>query len=358
MTRLAFSSRRLRVAAILAVGLLAVPAAAFASWSASSSGGVGQARAQAMGNPTGVTAVANDSSSITVSWSAPGASFVPPSAYRVTRTSPTPATVVCASTTNLSCTDTGLSSSTAYTYSVVSLRGNNWASSGASASATTPAANAFLVELVAAGNKTAGSFFQVRVTAQTAGTTDTSYTGTHTLAWSGPANARTGTTPVYPTNPVNFASGVATVNVTLYRAETVNLAVAEGARSGSTSVTVVAAALNRLWFTSSSTNCDASPINVTKNTTWTSKVSVADTYGNQTANNATARTVTVSHTGQHAGVSFSGDATIAAGASPSETSGQVQYVLDNGVNKTGTVTASDSSLTPLTSATCTIKTTN
>ena len=69
--------------------------------------------------------------------------------------------------------------------------------------------------------------------------TVTTYSGNKTLIWSGPGNAPIGTTPVYPTNPVNFSGGTATVNVTLYKAESPAITVSDGTLSGTSSTFTV-----------------------------------------------------------------------------------------------------------------------
>lgn len=80
----------------------------------------------------------------------------------------------------------------------------------------------------------AGSPFSVTLTAQDGnGNTATSYTGTHSLTFSGLANSPNGTAPTYA-NSANFANGVATgVPITAVDAQTASLGVTDGAISGS-----------------------------------------------------------------------------------------------------------------------------
>lgn len=347
-------SRRLRMTALIVGVVLALPAAALASWPASSGDGVGGARARAMGSPEGVTASPTSSTSITISWTAPTGGAVPPDSYRVNRTAPSAHTVC--TTASLSCVDSGLSAATNYSYSVVALRGDNWASAGASASAATPSGSTpnFLVELVAATDKTAGTAFDVRVTARQNTATDTSYTGHKTLSFTGPGDAPSGTVPAYPT-AVTFTNGIATTGVTLYKAEAATLEVTDETRSGSVEVTVGPAASNRLRFTGSSVECGnglSGSTNITKGTAWTSKVSLADLYGNLQVNGAIEREVGLSEAGDHTNASPS-TLVIPANANPGETSNETSVTAHSGNNKVGTVTATSSGLT---SATCTLTT--
>jgi hypothetical protein len=107
--------------------------------------------------------------------------------------------------------------------------------------------------------------FGLPITAKTAGTeflvlplnandqygnTNTTYTGSKTLVWTGPANSPNNTAPVYPTH-VTFSGGVGTATgFKLYDAQSTTLTATEGSTTGSSnSFTVNAAPAKRLAWT-------------------------------------------------------------------------------------------------------------
>ncbi|HEX2039732.1 MAG TPA: fibronectin type III domain-containing protein [Acidimicrobiales bacterium] len=332
-------------AAVVAVTCLALVAASAALAALSADGtGLAGAAAKKLGLPTSAAATATGSSSVRVTWSAPSGDSAPPGSYVVRRTAPTSA-VVCPSVSPsaLQCDDTGLSASTAYSYTVEARLGDHWTSGQTAAVSATTAAGGtpnFLVEQVSTGTKTAGTAFSVRLTARTGTTADTSYAGNKTIAFSGPAASPGGTAPTYPAT-VTFTAGVGTASVTLAKAESATLAATEGSRTGTVSVTVEAAAPAALAFTSSSPSCASGSVVVPESSTFDSKVSRLDSYGNPAAP-ASSVTVTVAST-----LSVTGSPlTIAANAS--ESSGSVS-VARPGSNSGTDVTASASGLT---SATC------
>ncbi|HJP79775.1 MAG TPA: hypothetical protein VJ914_36220, partial [Pseudonocardiaceae bacterium] len=87
---------------------------------------------------------------------------------------------------------------------------------------------------------TAGTASTLTITAKAGSQTDPGYTGPRTLTFSGPNNAPNGTVPAYNNgNPsVTFTNGVATVPITLYKAESTTLSVANGPVTGSLALTV------------------------------------------------------------------------------------------------------------------------
>jgi large repetitive protein len=131
------AARRIALAALtggLAI-VLAVPGEAFALFSAAPAAPAVPVTAAAIGAPSGVTATATSSTSATLSWTAPATYTgytLSQSAGTLAGCSATPS----AATT--SCTATGLSPGTAYTWTLTAVY-NNWKSSPATASATTPA---------------------------------------------------------------------------------------------------------------------------------------------------------------------------------------------------------------------------
>lgn len=102
-----------------------------------------------------------------------------------------------------------------------------------------PVATTFAV--AAPASATAGTAFNVTITAESGGSTDNSYTGSKTIVFTGPANSPSGAAPTYPAT-VNFVAGVGTANVTLTKAETVALTATEGSRTGQDSIAVAAGA--------------------------------------------------------------------------------------------------------------------
>jgi hypothetical protein len=278
----------------VAVALFAV--AAGAAWLASGTGS-SSGRSTSLGMPTTVAASATGSTSIQVTWNAPAAPSPAPTTYDVFRYIGGTGTKICSAVSSTAprvCNDSGLTPSTTYGYTVEARLGANWMSGQtALVNATTnapPATPNFLVEQVVAGDKTAGTAFQVRITARTGTTTDTTYAGNKNLTFSGPGQNSGFAAPTYPANPVSFVAGVATVPVTLRKAETATLTVSEGGRAGSTSVTVVAGATSILRYTSSSKDCSSGTVFLNANGgTWSSKVTRLDASGNL----VTAGTLTV-----------------------------------------------------------------
>ena len=247
----------------------------------------------------------------------------------------------------LTCTDTGLSASTTYTYTLEALVGSGW-SSGQTAgfSATTPAPPAFTV-VPATGTKTAGTAFNVTLTATTNGVTkDTTYTGAHTIVFSGPSTSPLGTAPTYPAT-VTFTAGVGTASVKLVTAETATLTATEASRTGSASVSVVAAVSNRMVWTSSTPSCAAGTVSVGNGGTFTSQVTITDLYGNPVAQ-ATAATITLTTTPAN-GTLTPASVSVAVGASQS--TGSFVFTRPTGDATSVTVTAAKS---PLTSLTCAV----
>jgi hypothetical protein len=330
--------------ALLATLLVAVPASA--AWKAVGLGS-GTASARSVGLPTSTAASATSWNTVHVTWAAPGGASVAPSQYVVRRTAPSATTVCTVPSTTFACDDTGLSGSTTYTYTVEA-KAANWSSGQTPGfNATTPAPPTFKVA-TAAGNKTAGTAFTVTLTATTNGvTTDTTYTGAHAIAFSGPSNSPSGNTPTYPAT-VTFAAGVGTATITLFDAQTVTLGATDGTRSGSTSVTVVAAAANHLGYTSSSVSCASGTVTVGNGGSFTSKVSAFDQYGNL-APNAAARTVTMSRTPTQGTLA---PTTLTIPANASQTSASFTYTLPAGPASSVRVRARSN---PLTRIDCQVK---
>jgi hypothetical protein len=341
--------RRYIFAPALIVAVAVFTVAAGAAWLASGTGG-SFTRSTNVGKPTNVAATATGTSSVQVTWGAPASPSPAPASYDVFRYFNDTGTKICSATTNLSCDDTGLSPSSTYGYTVEARLGTNWLSGQTTqVNATTNSAPAgtpnFKVELVTPGNKTAGTAFDVRVTAQNGTTTDATYTGSHNLTFSGPGQNAGFAAPTYPTSGT-FTAGVATVSVTLRKAETATLTVAEAARTGNTSVTVVAGAATHLRYTSSSADCSSGSAFLNSNGgTWTSKVSRFDASGNLAVGGVIS--VAVTKPAGAGGNTPTTPLSIANGASESGTA--TSYTIATGQPPAVTITAASA---PLTSATC------
>jgi hypothetical protein len=143
---------------------------------------------------------------------------------------------------------------------------------------------------------------------------------------------------------VNFVAGVATVNVTLHKAETVNLTVTESTRSGSTSVTVVPGAVGLRW-TSSTPSCSSGMVIVGNGGTFTSKVSRLDASGNIVTTTGQVNISLVRSPANAPALSTSA-LTIADGQS--ESSSSVSLTFPNGSPPDTTITASAPGFSPLT----------
>jgi hypothetical protein len=329
--------KRFGFAFVAVMVLVLSQVAASAAWSPSTSGS-GTGTGLSLGLATSTLAAATGSTSIHVTWAAPGGASPTPTQYVVRRTAPTTATVCTVTGSTFACDDTGLTSSTSYTYTVEGTVGTNWTSgqtTGFSASTTAPPT--FIVS--ASGTKTAGTAFNATITATTNGvTTDTSYTGSKTIVFTGPANSPSGQAPTYPAS-VTFTSGVGTASIKLYNATTASLIATQGTLTGSTSVTVIAAAANKLGYTSSSVSCASGSVNVGNGGTFSSKVTMYDTYMNP-ATQATARTVTMTIT---TGAVSPTSLTIAIAAS--ETSAAASHTIPAGNPAARTMTAGSSGLT-------------
>lgn len=339
--------RRASAASIFAVVALLGASAAYGAWVNAGSGS-GTSTSRAQGLPTATLATATGTTSISISWSAPTGGSVTPTQYVVRRTAPTTATVCTVGAAVFTCNDTSLTAGTTYTYTVEARIGSNW-SSGQTAgfSATTNSAGTFIVA-PGASTKTAGTAFNTAITATTNGvTTDTAYTGSHSITFSGPGASPSGQAPSYPAT-VTFVAGVGTASITLYNAETVTLTATDGTLSGGASVTVEAGAGSQLGYTSSSPSCAGGSVAVGNGGSFTSQVTVYDAYQNP-ATRTTNRTISLT-------VSPSGTGTLTPTgltvlANTAETSASFTFTLPKGNPPATTVTAA---ATGLSSAACVV----
>ena len=211
-----------------------------------------------------------------------------------------------------------------------------------SASVAVSAASAAKFAVPTPTTQTAGTTFSLTITAHDTYDNVAAYSGPKTLTWSGPGTAPDGSSqPSYPPNPVTFSSGgQATVNVTLYKAESPTLTVGDGTISGlSGSFTVNPGPASRLAFTTQ-------PGGGTSGTAWATQpvVKVQDTYWNVVTTDTS--NVTVAIGTNPASGTLSGTKTVAA-------SSGVATFAGLSIDKAGsgyTLVATDGSLTSATSS--------
>jgi hypothetical protein len=214
------------------------------------------------------------------------------------------ATTVCAPTTTpWSCNDTGLTGSTAYSYTLVASLGAWTATSAAGTGTTQCSAPDTYVVTPSTTTPTAGVAFTVSLTAKKCdGATDTGYTGSKAVTWTGMTASPSGKNPVLPATNVTFVAGTASlISFTSYDAGPVTLTATQGTVTGtSATITVKAGALRTLGLgnvTNSkggavSYNCGAAtdlPLartcsqtsgSATGTATWTGTLQLLDTWGN------------------------------------------------------------------------------
>jgi hypothetical protein len=202
------------------------------------------------------------------------------------------------------CTDSGLKVGT-YTY-VVTARWRSWTATSAPSSAKVTIGPTHHFTLAAASSTpTAGAEDNLTITAKDEnGSTVTTYTGSHSLTFSGATASPDGTKPTVANSSgkatnfgsataITFTAGVATATSTqngvmrLYAGGTANIAVSDGSTSTETAlgVTVAPAAASKLVLTAATTTPTAGAAD---NLTTTAK----DSYGNTATSYAGARNLT------------------------------------------------------------------
>ena len=354
---------RRKATAILAGGCLVVLSAGVAEavWSVSGSG-AGTAKASQLSAPTNV---AGNATTKLVTWTASStAGGAPtPTGYVVERSlssdSPRVWTQACTTNGATQCTDTATVPSAAGTYTYVfRVRATyqNWTANSAESGtvgyvvAPTVVTHSFTVS-AATSTPTAGTPFNVTIVAKANGVTDATYTGNKTLDWSGGQTVGS-FAPSYPTNPVSFTGGSATVAVTLYKAGSQTLSAADrndSTYAGSTPPLTVAAANGVLSFGA----CTNGAKTVVKNTKFDTTVTrtTQDPYGNTIGTPAI--TVTLS---PYDATASSHNFTVQSVALGSGvlTSGVANYETSNG-NGNSVITGTANGYV---SASCTVTTTN
>jgi Prokaryotic N-terminal methylation motif len=187
----------------------------------------------------------------------------------------------------------------------------------------------------------------------------TSYTGGHTIAWSGATTSPNNNAPVYPTTSVSFTNGASTttLSATLFAAGSNSLTAAATSPTvtGTATISVNAGAPYGLAYSGSSIACNGGlTVNVGNGGTWTSSVSVADRYGNPVVNSlGNAITVGVAQSPTGTGtLTVPSPYTIASGSAQTSSSFSFKASKGNPPTVTLTATASGSGTTGWTTATC------
>jgi hypothetical protein len=149
------------------------------------------------------------------------------------------------------------------------------------------------------GTQTAGTAFPVTITAQdTYGNTATGYTGSKSVAFSGPANAPSGQAPTYPAS-VTFTNGQASPSITLYDVQSTTLTATQGSATGTTTAFSVTPGASSAFSLSN-------PATQTVGTPFTLTITAVDQWGNTTPGYAGSKAV-----------GFSGPSNAPSGQAPS-----------------------------------------
>jgi hypothetical protein len=165
------------------------------------------------------------------------------------------------------------------------LKAKEGAIEGTSGSFTVKAGPATSFSVPAQSERTAGTAFNVTVTALDAWhNTAKSYAGAKTLTWSGPSSSPSGQAPSYPAT-VTFTTGAGTASIKLYDAQSTTLKASEGTLEGVTgSFTVKAGATKKFSVPTPSEQEAGIAFNVT--------LTATDEWGNLTTSYAGAKTLT------------------------------------------------------------------
>lgn len=202
------------------------------------------------------------------------------------------------------------------------------------------------------GTQTAGSAFNLTITAKlAAGGTDTGYSGSHVITFTGAPNGPNGAAPVYPAT-VTFTNGVGVANITLYKAASTTLTATEALITGSTTFTVNPAAKSKLeYVTSAAGASNACPTGTQSGLgnggSITVFVAIVDAYANLTANGSAAIPIAITRAPTSGGGNAPSPAalTVAANANPAVTSASSLFKLPNGTPAATTYTSTAAGLT-------------
>ena len=183
--------------------------------------------------------------------------------------------------------------------------------------------------------QTAGTAFNVTLTATDEwGNKTVGYTGSKTLAWSGPSNSPSGQAPSYPSTAttVTFTEGVGTATaITLYDALSTMLTATEGTVAGTSAAFTVKAAATTKKFTVTP------PLEQTAGTAFNVTLTATDEWGNKTVGYTGAKTL-----------SWSGPLNSPSGLAPSYPSTATKVTFTEGVGTATAITLYDALSTTLT----------
>jgi hypothetical protein len=190
----------------------------------------------------------------------------------------------------------------------------NWNAATQATQSFTVSGGATKFAVTAGATQTAGTPFTVTITAQDASNnTVASYTGNHNITLTSTAGASLdGTTPTLPSGNLNFVGGVATVNVTLVKAESNRTVTASDSTITGTSgnITVNAGAADSIIISNATNKVGAiTPTCTRSGTAWTcdalgntsgntraftAQISLVDSFGNVRTNTGSAIAVSLS----------------------------------------------------------------
>lgn len=297
---------RVLLAAAGCLVLGAVPA--YAVWSVGGSGSA-TGTATSLVTPAAPSVGSPTTTSLVVTGTLPSGQ-VASTTYAVKRG----ATTVCVpAATPWSCTDSGLTASTTYSYTLVASLGLWTAVSPATSGTTTcSTSDTYAVNAPAA---TAGAATTLTLTAKKCdGTVDAAYTGSKALTWAAVAASPSGTAAVLPAT-ATFSGGTATVPVTLYAAGSATLTPSTGAVTGTATTTVTAGVAKNFVLSAvtskliavtvtcpaltdpaTARSCSASNPAQNGKRDWVATANLLDTWGNP-ATTPTALVVTATRSG-------------------------------------------------------------
>jgi hypothetical protein len=282
------------IAGILALAVLAIATVgtAVAYFTASGAGDSSPAVVTAIAKPTITTATPANGGTVALTWTAvtpPGPGIV---TYSISRNGENANGTCSSPLTAVSCTDSGLEPGT-YNY-VVTAKWRSWTAASPTKATTVTVGRATRLTLTAASSApSAGGADNLTIAATDAGGgTVTTYTGSHSLTFSGAAASPGGTAPTVSNSSgtdvafgaataIAFTAGVATVNTSkngamkLYKSGPTNINVSDGTLSTATplEVTVSPLAASKFVISAATTTPAAG---ATDNLTTTAQ----DTYGN------------------------------------------------------------------------------
>ncbi len=288
--------------------LLAIIAAgtAIAYFTTTGAGDSNPAAVSAISTPTITAATPASGGTVALTWSAvtaPGSGTV---TYKVTRNGENAGGTCTFTLTLVTCTDSELEPGT-YTY-VVTAKWRTWSTSSSGKAATVTVGPIDHFNLGAASmTPTAGAADNLTITAKDAkGGTVTTYTGSHSITFSGAPAGPNGTVPTVADSSgattafgsataLNFTAGVASVSssangvMRLYKSGATSIEASDGSTSTTTplAVTVVAATATKFMPTAVSMTPTAGEAdNLT--------ITAIDTYGNTATSYAGSKTLTFS----------------------------------------------------------------